>query len=284
VRLTASARRADAGRGIARRRHRCHHGGVRVFLIAILASGCYLHHESTDVPVRRDAGHAVIDAGHVVEVDAGHVVEVDAGGSCDTSGAIAVRVEPITMDRERCDPRHVEGALITGVDATPNGIRIHADYCPGTDADCRCDLVVTGVGSDLTDAITPATDSVSIDWAETFISIQAMPRCRCDGCACSLWLVFYAASTLLTPLPFAPPELTFAPGAEICPAPMDCESPKWLLRATTPSETFDVVRGADVVSGAIHVRSVRDVDLFAPCADCALCGTPQGGWVTWAPR
>ena len=31
----------------------------------------------------------------------------------------------------------------------------------------------------------------------------------------------------------------------------------------------------------VHVRSVRDVDIYGPCLRCATCGSPQGAWAAW---
>lgn len=31
----------------------------------------------------------------------------------------------------------------------------------------------------------------------------------------------------------------------------------------------------------VHVRSIRDVDIFGLCAACASCGSPEASWVAW---
>lgn len=252
-------------------------------------SGCFASHGLGDV--RLDAGAEVRDA--AAARDAG--AQPDAppaldGGMC-TAGdrAVAVRIEPITADEGRCRVTHVEGIAITAVEPAPadDGIRLRADFCPDADADCRCDVVIANVGTDVAPSVLPSglltldVRAGSDPFGGAFVSIQQSPRCRCDGCACSLSLVLYAADVDPDMAPSLPPELAFARGSEVCPD-MGCTSGTWNVAVRYPGGTLEVPQGSERADGAIHVRSVRDVDVFAPCAACAFCGTAHGSWIAWS--
>lgn len=260
-----------------------------------LSPGCYLDHG------RGDSLAAPLDAATVHPRDAGSVVTVDAPPSlvpdaplvldaamCALSDrAVEVRVEPVTMDVARCAVTHVDAMRVYALEPAPedDGIRVRADFCPAVDADCRCDIVISNVGTDVAPSELLAT-SLSLDVRAgsgpgTFVSIAEMPRCRCDGCACSLAIVLYAADTTPEMAPFVPREVSFAQGGEVCPNE-GCVSGTWNVAVAFPSASFDVPAGTTRVDGAIHARSVRDVDIFAPCAACAGCGVAHGSWVAWA--
>ncbi len=270
------------------------------FLLAIaslalaMLPGCWAAHEAlgpaplaVDASFVRDAGSLPPreDAG-APPPDTGTDAFADPGPCGLDAPMIAVRIEPVTLDADRCRVTHVDLITVSGIEAAPeDGIRIHADFCPSADADCRCDLVVTHVGSDLAErfAFDPfSTLSLDVQPGEdeigaVFVSVRQAPRCRCDGCACSLSFAFYAATAPPDLAPALPPELTFGIGAEVCPND-GCVSGAWLLR--TPWGT-DLAQGMETGEGPIHVRSARNVDIVAACAACAGCGSPRASWVAW---
>jgi hypothetical protein len=255
--------------------------------LSLLASGCLVHERPDD-----DAS-AVTDAAIAVDaalaVDGSIATAPDAADLCARSEvSVGVRVEPVTTDAARCMVTHVDGATLIGVDAAPSddGLRFHFDFCPNADADCRCDVVVTHVGSDIASTLGPASGlTVALSTSPGFfplayLSITKVPTCQCDACPCSEPLYFYAASGPPTSARDVPAPMAFSEGAIVCP---DNCSPggSWMLHARSDTGETDVPGGAQREIGSIHVRSVHDVQVFGPCADCAFCGTHVGAWAAW---
>ena len=262
-------------------------------LVPLALTGCLAHErpDSADAgAVGVDASNAASDASLVVVHDtSSDGFGFDAGACAPSDLSIGIRVEPITMDAARCMTSHVAGASLTGIATAPadDGIRLHFDFCPNADADCRCDVVVTNVGTDIASTLSPNTN-VTIDlqpgegfFPGAFLSITKIPTCQCDGCGCSEPLYLYAANA---PPDFAravPVPMTFSRGALVC-APSDCTfGGTWRLHARGDAGEADVAGGTTRDLGSVHVRSVRDVEVFGPCAACAGCDTPIGAWVAW---
>lgn len=263
---------------------------------AFSLAGCLAHERPED---SADAGHIVLvdtsleaydaSADAFLAPDAPRPGDADAGPACSSDLVVSVRVEPVTADVARCVFGHAEGASLTGVDPAPSdsGIRIHLDLCPAADADCRCDVVVTNVGTDIAAALGPDANVV-VDLAPgeaffpgAFLAITKTPTCMCDGCGCSEPIYLYAANATPDFAPSVPAPMTFSTGAEVCPA-RDCSfGGSWMLHARGDIGELDVPGGADRDVGAVHVRSVRDIEVFEPCAACAGCDTPVGAWIAW---
>ena len=253
--------------------------------LAASAPGCLAHERPEPGP--NDAA-VLVDAASVDAGMAGDAAPPDAWAECvwdDTS--IGVRIEAVTADTARCVFTHADGASLWGVDADPveQGIRLHFDLCPAADADCRCDVVVSHVGADLASALGPEP-SVTIDLEEgtdftgPFVAITKTPTCECVGCGCALPLYFYAASANPDAAPSVPAPLAFSLGAPVCPM-RDCSfGGSYALHARADGDVE--VRGAETRDlGAVHVRAVRDVEVYEPCAACAGCATPIGAWAAW---
>ena len=271
-----------------------------IALAPLLLAGCYLSHpldvdagspSSPDAMVsrldatisRRDATISHRDAG-VPRDDGGaptDAARVDASTCPGSTLGVEVRVEPITSLPGRCDGSHAEGVGVYGVEPAPadDGIRIHADYCPDADDDCRCDLVVANVGTDLAAAMLIPAGGLTLDVGPTSLRVTTVPTCECLGCPCSYALVLDAADALLSA---APAELELSQGGLVCPEPAPCTSATWRLRAASAGDVVEIPVGEDRdVAGIVHVRSVRDVDVYGPCAACGTCGELRSSWVAW---
>jgi len=297
--LTHASKQPDRGTSFAQRgcimRLRlivAHAFGVAVLLP--LLAGCSAAHERGE-PGPADA--SFVDSGASPDSSLGRDSgtrpdpAIDGGICSPGAHAVAVRIEPVTSEVDRCRVTHVDDMAIYAVEPAPDddGIRIRADFCPGADADCRCDLVVANVGTDVAPSVLP-TAGLTLDvmpgsgfvGSGIFVSIQEAPRCRCDGCACSLALVLYAADTTPETAPHVPPEVSFARGGEVCPEGEPLGAGTWNVAVVLPSGAVDVPAGTERAFGAIRVRGIRDVDVFAPFAACAGCATPHGSWIAWA--
>jgi hypothetical protein len=249
--------------------------------LCALLGGCYLSHAREARPdggALADAGDSGVDARIMPDA----TTPLD-GGSCSRGGGVVVRVEAITADVARCAVSHAEGVQVLGVERAPadDGIRIHADLCPGMDADCRCDVVIANVGVDLADLVLMPSAGNTLDLAPNYVSIAQTPTCECLGCPCGMELVFEAADALIEPSPHPSTELVFSAGALVCPEPAACVSATWALHAASMGVESDVPAGEQRDLGIVHVRSVRDVDIFGPCAACATCGSRRASWVAW---
>lgn len=274
---------------------------VRAAILVTIA-GCLSHSRGDDAGLVADTRDTVDASEPAADVrsppDTGDrggdaFAQHDAPSTCGPDETwIGVRVEAITADTARCDARYIEAAALTGVSAEPaeDGIRLHFDYCPDADADCRCDVIVTHVGTDVA-AEVQAQYPVDVDLApgesaafpNGFVSIRKQPACACDGCPCSLPLHFYAASAMPGAERSLLPDFSFGQGAEICPA-VGCDfGGTTALSVTTEVGPTDVRRGETVSLGATRVRSVHDVEILAPCAACAGCASPYGSWAAWVP-
>jgi hypothetical protein len=263
----------------------------RITALALVSlSGCLAHErpDALDAAVLADASSAADGA-----PDAFVPVDLDAGPAvCAPSElAVAIRVEPVTSEIERCTFAHWERAALTGVDAAPDddGIRIHFDLCPAADADCRCDVVVTNVGVDVASTLHP-DPNVTIDIAEgegfapgPFVAITKVPTCECAGCGCGEPLYLYAATGPADFAAHVPAPMTFSRGDAVCPASLCAFGGTWMLHAAGDLGASDVPGGTTRDVGAVRVRSVRDVEVWEPCAACATCGTAVGAWIAWIP-
>ncbi|MBX3249949.1 MAG: hypothetical protein KF901_22415 [Myxococcales bacterium] len=112
-------------------------------------AGCYQSHlaDAPDAAVSADAGP---DAGR----DAGRDVGPDASSCVVGSARIRVDVLPIgdaavaagcTSSARIAD----YSAALAQTSSLPDGVVLRVDLCPNADADCRCDVRVRGVGSDV---------------------------------------------------------------------------------------------------------------------------------------
>jgi hypothetical protein len=258
-----------------------------LFFVCLSTAGCYCSHErgpgetdAADAPILPDAPSPDGPSPDAPSLDAPGP-DVDR---CASEVSIAVRVEPVTADPTFCEGTRFEGVMVLGVEPAPadEGIRIHADFCPARGADCRCDVVVSNVGADLADLVLMPREGNTFEIAPTVLAVTTTPTCECLGCPCSFALVFAASSGLLTvPGPAGTGELALSTGAETCAAPSACESAAWRLHGSSLGIETDVPAGEDRDLGVVHLRSLRDVDLFAPCAACATCGSPEGSWAAW---
>jgi hypothetical protein len=270
-----------------------------VLVASTALCGCLAHERPEDSV---DAGHTILvdtsiealDVAVAPRPDASVVIDATlaldgAAPSCtpDTR-SVGVRVVPVTTDTARCAVHHAEGVSLLAIDAAPadDGITLHFDLCPGADADCRCDVVVTSVGADIASTLAPTTNlTLELSAGEGFspgavVSITKVPTCECHGCGCSEPLYLFAATLppdgLVVPMP-----MTFSQGAAVCPM-SDCTfGGSWRLHARGDAGEADVPGGTDRDLGSVHVRSVRDVEVFQPCAACAECDTPIAAWVAW---
>jgi len=257
-------------------------------------AGCLAHERPEDAV---DGGHTVFvdtslearDVSVVHPLDAS--VWIDGGSPTSTLDmrSVGVRVVPVGTDAALCAVTHVEGASLLGIDASPadDGITLHLDFCPTADNLCRCDVVVTNVGQDIAATLGPATNlTIDLSAGEgfhpgAFLAITKIPSCECNGCGCSEPLYLYAASLAPDVAPTPPAPMTFSQGAAVCPVG-DCSfGGSWMLHARGDAGEADVPGGTDHDIGSVHVRSVRDIEVFAPCAACAECDSPIGAWVAW---
>lgn len=273
------------------------------FLLALglmpFASACLSHERGDDAGTPADARTAS-DAFAAADAPApdGAVIAPDAATRPDAFVAecspdprwVTVRVEPITADASRCDVFHVEGADLRGAEPEPgeDGIRLHFDFCPTADGDCRCDVVVGRVGVDVAAELAPLYP-VDVDLSPgedpmsmPHLSVRKSPTCACDACGCSLPLYFYAASAFPRGAPALPPGLAFDEGPALCPAESCTYGGSMRLHALTDAGEADLGGGETIALGATLVRSVRDVEILAPCAACAGCSSPYGAFVAWA--
>jgi hypothetical protein len=263
---------------------------------AFVLAGCWLDHGPLDALSPRDASVVPLDVmTHPADIgpppelgwDGGPFDTFDAGMCTPRERAVTVRIEPLTSDTDRCAVLHVDGIRVNALEAVPeeDGIRLHADFCPDADADCRCDIVIGNVGVDVAPSEVLVA-SLTLDVRQgagpgTFVALQEAPRCRCDGCPCSLALVLYAADIDPDFAPSLPPELNVTRGSPVCPD-LGCVSGSWRLAIEAGDTRIDVPEGTDWNEGSVHVRAIRDEDVFAPCAACAGCNTPHASWVAWA--
>lgn len=253
-------------------------------LFGVTVSGCYASHlredeSGPDGGVFADAGDSgVRDASFSRDA----IAPLDSG-SCAGGGGVVVRVEAITDDPMRCAPSHAEGVQVLGVEAAPgdDGIRIHADLCPGADADCRCDFVVANVGVDLVEMILMPAAGNTFDIGPNYLAVGQVPTCECLGCPCAMALVLEAADSLIESPGRFGSEFALSPGPVVCPAPSACVSGTWMLHAQAFGVEADIPQGGQEALGIVNVRSVRDVDVFGPCAACATCGSNRASWVAW---
>lgn len=256
-----------------------------LFVLVLAAPGCLAHERPG--PILLDAAPLGRDGGLVPPV-------ADAASATCTldETSIAIEMVPVTLDVARCDVTHAENVTLSGVDPDPatNGVRVHFDLCPAADADCRCDVVVSGIGTDVAAMLGPEP-SVVVDLATgsgfvpgAFLAITKPGDCACAGCGCAEPLYLYAGNVSPEAAPLVPASVVFSRGAAGCPN-VDCTyAGSWLLHARALGIELDVPGGATRTLGPVLVRSLRDVEIFAPCRRCDTCDQPLGAFVAWVPR
>jgi len=258
-------------------------------LATLATPGCLSHERGDDASVREDAT-LVLDAGTDASEPGSDARAPDGATLCAPEERwVTVRVEAVTSDVARCDVRHVENASLMAVEASPadDGLRLRFDFCPAADADCRCDVVVSNVGTERAADITPLASAI-VDlqvgdgpMLAPSITVQRTAVCDCLGCPCSYSLHFHAASGMTFPGASVAPGLSFSSGAAVC-EPSGCEfGGTSALHVVADTGEGDVAAGTTLDLGAFHVRSVRDVEVLAPCAACAGCASPYGAWLAW---
>ena len=261
------------------------HGVPFVFLLGL--AGCYASHETGafDRPPVRDAG--AYDAGvhSIITPDAGAHRDA-APPTCEPSGAtMSIDLEPVST-ATLCAYGHVEGASITGVepDVAVDGVRIHTDFCPGADRDCRCDIVLGHVGADL--GMLPLLEpraGVTLDVDRNRLAITKVPTCECDGCGCDIPFQLYASvDDPAHALDVPSGGISFGLGDVTCPAPSECaRTDAFALDVHYGMLETQVHQGVDAMLGPLEVRSTHDVVGDSPCSACATCGEPFGSWIAW---
>jgi hypothetical protein len=264
-----------------------------VFAGSLSLAGCLSHERSDpadagalgDAPSLPDAATAPDAA----SVDA--AARTDAPRSCGPDDRwVTVRVEPVTSEVANCAPTRIEGADLRAITPVPeeDGIRLHFDFCPTADADCRCDVVLTNVGSDVAAQLAPLYPvDVEVHAGEEpmsmpYLSVRKTPMCECEGCGCSLPLYLHAGSSMPSAAAALPPGMSFSVGASVCAAEDCLFGGSSDLHVTTEGGEGDVHGGETQDLGGTRVRSVRDVEILAPCAACAGCASPYGAWIAWA--
>ena len=264
-------------------------------LLCAFVAGCLAHERPGQLT---DAGGTLADTSTEARdvgppppmLDAALVLDAGPAPACTLDEtSVGVRIEPVTAEVARCAFTHADGATLMGIDGAPadDGIRVHLDLCPLADADCRCDVVVSHVGTDVASDLGPV-DGVVIDLAQgegffpgAYLSITKVPTCECNGCGCSEPLYLYAASAPPDFAQHVPAPMTFSNGPTVCPM-ADCTfGGSSMLHAVGDAGEADIPGGEQRDIGPVHVRTVRDVEVFAPCAACAGCGTPTGAWIAW---
>jgi hypothetical protein len=262
--------------------------------LGISSPGC-LSHERDDAGTDAASSDAApsADAASADAVVSPDAPRLDAGPrACGPDDRwVEVRVEPITLDVARCDVTHVMDATLIAVEPAPDvdGVRVRFDFCPAADADCRCDVILTNVGTDVASELTPLS-SVTVDlhagadpMSGPYLVVQKVPSCECLGCGCALPLHLYAGSGLPGSTPGLRDAVALSLGDELCPA-TDCTfGGSRRLLAMSQGVAAQIPGGATADLGATRVRSVRDLEVLAPCAACAGCGQPYGAWIAWVP-
>lgn len=200
-------------------------------------------------------------------------------------------VEPVTADTSACERSHVDGAALLGVDAEPasRGIRVHFDFCPGSGADCRCDVVVGDIGVDVAAELAPdpsvVVDLTMIPWPRydigEFIAITRTPTCTCATCACGEPLYLFAGYGFSHT--GAPALARLGEGAEICPATPCTYGGLWNLHVATAQGEIDVPYGETRTLGAVRARAVSDVTIRSLCSSGPGDAT-FGSFALWSAR
>lgn len=258
-------------------------------LTALAASGCLSHERGDDASVPLDAT-LPLDVGADAREPSPDTWAPDGALRCGPDERwVTVRVEPVTSDVARCEVTHVEDASLTGVEPSPadDGLRLRFDFCPSADADCRCDVVVSNVGTERAADLAPLASAI-VDlqvgegpMSSPSLTVQRRAVCDCLGCPCSYPLHFHAGSGMTFPGASVAPGLSFSTGAAVC-EPSGCDfGGSSALHVVADTGEGDVAAGATLDLGAFHVRSVRDVEVLAPCAACAGCASPYGAWLAW---
>jgi len=266
-------------------------------LLVTLASACGARsdltsssaHDAGALPfdgavLAHDAGGAGADAGLGSDAGAG----ADAGGplpgTCElTRDGIDVELIPVST-AVLCAYGHHEGAVISSVSAEPatDGLRLRADFCPDADADCRCDIVITGAGRLDVARLPFPRAALTIDVDHQHLVVRKAPTCRCDGCGCDMFLAFVASHEDPDTARDLPPEISFARGSVICPTTGGCDrTDSYGLRVRTLGFDVELAEGAEETLGPVVVRSVRDAVGWDTCAACADCGAVRGSFVAW---
>lgn len=202
------------------------------------------------------------------------------GGVCEL-GTIRLWVRVEQIGRTSCAASHVEGLRIAGIDAEPaeNGLRIHADYCPDADADCRCDLVVSNVGVDVVTGLGIVGVRATLDVSDSHLSVHGLDgRCDCPSCGCDTSAFFYAADASPDDAPDRPARTVFSSGAVVCASATRCGSIDVHYLDVGVDDVGQPVREGDTVMlDGVSIRSIR-----APYTTCDCPGCRPGASAAWA--
>jgi hypothetical protein len=195
----------------------------------------------------------------------------------------------------RCGYGSFDGAAIYDVSARPDvdGVAFRIDFCPDADDNCACDVVVSGVGSDVGADLASAPSSLlSVEVAPRGIVIERPcgdPGCGAGMCACVPTLVFAAVDGSLDDPPVRTEAVTAGYGTEVCRLADsgECDFVMWSLSLVAWSSGFPGAIGTEIVleQGAtvrgedftgLSLRSLRASGL-----DCGDGPPREGAWAAW---
>lgn len=217
---------------------------------------------------------------------------------CRESGpARDVRVDVRSELGGRCEFGAFRGAAFYDVSTLPSvdGLSLLVDFCPDADADCMCDVTVSGVGTDIIDDIAAASEGglLAGEVQPTGIVLErpcADGECTDGTCACVPTLVLAAVDGSLDAPPVHTDAVTVAPGDEVCrttDSSGECDFVMWNLRVATWVSGFPGAIGSETVVeqgqtvrgeafGGVSVRGLRSSGL-----DCGGELPRTGAWVAW---
>lgn len=251
---------------------------IALSLALVGGAGCF---ESS--PVTADAAVDLGPAG-----DGGHVDSGGGGASCGGGlGAIRVRMEVLTTTPEVCNALGFD-AMLMGVEPVPleDGVRLHLDACPLADAECRCDIIIRGIGVDLASLAAFAPTDVHVRHGAGSVLVERTALCRCIGCECALPLLLYAADGYPNAASNPPTGIAFASLAETCtsPEPGGCASSRhpismqWRDYSTTELARADEGETAPLGTSGAVLRAIRTTNIS--CGSEPAPG-PNAAWVAW---
>jgi len=205
----------------------------------------------------------------------------------------------VELDSEfgaRCEYGSFEGAMLYDLSTRPDldGISMLVDFCPGADEDCACDVLVSGVGTDMIDDISGATSGGALSGEVHRNGIVLEQRCAdgscVDGtCACVPALVFAAADGSLDVPPVSTEAITVAMGEEVCRLADsgECDFVMWSLDAVVWTSGFPDAIGTTVVveqgqtAGGEDFADLTVRGLRASGYDCGGELPRVGAWAAW---
>ncbi len=178
---------------------------------------------------------------------------------------------------------------------THDGISMLMDFCPGADADCICDVVVTGIGTDVLDDVVGATSAGGLSGElhpnGIVLEIPCADDIDCGGgtCACVPTLVLAAADGALDDPPVRTEAVTVSQGPELCRTTDsgECDFVMWGLSAVTWTSGFPGAIGTEVTfeqgqtvrrdgPGGVSLRGIR-----ASGYECAGELRRAAAWAAW---